>query len=80
MNAWRVNTLRVEFSSDLPKEDIEVKLDEVKAKIQETKQTYRDATTAKGGSIWLVSTFKDLDEWEPEARREVSDIEWNWTT
>lgn len=67
-------------SSDLPRDEIRSKLKEVSSRIQEVKQTHEGATSAKGGSIWLVSTFKDLDKWQPEAGRELADVEWGWAT
>ncbi|KAK3696550.1 hypothetical protein LTR37_017892 [Vermiconidia calcicola] len=61
--------------SDLPEHEIQAKLDDVKAKISEAKQ---GAASAKGGAIWLVPTFKDVDDWQPVAKRELPDMEWSW--
>ena len=67
-------------SSDLPPEEVRSKLNEVQEELHGMKQTQPDCTTAKGAEIWLVETFKDIEEWRPIARRKLSDVEWSWET
>ena len=67
-------------SCDLPEDEIESKLGDVKAKIEEVKKESSGCTTATGGSIWVVPTFKDVGEWQPIGKRELPDVEWIWNT
>ena len=71
-----------EASSDLSREEVLARLDNIKAKIRETRESMgSDCLTARGASIWLVPTFKDVGEWSPIATRELdADIEWEWKT
>ena len=68
------------YSSDLPEAEVQVKLDEVNKSIREVKQQQAGSKTAKGASIWLVPTYKAIDEWTPIAKRQLPDVEWEWQT
>lgn len=68
------------YSSDLPPDEIRSKLDEINAKIQEVKQGKQGCKTARGAEIWLVETFKDIEDWQPVARRQLPNVEWSWET
>lgn len=68
-------------SSDLPEDEVRIKLDEVNSKISQAKQANPDSLTAKGAEIWLVPTYKPIEEWQPIAKREVPyGVQWEWQT
>ncbi|KAI6817107.1 hypothetical protein KC340_g14791 [Hortaea werneckii] len=67
--------------SDLPEDEVRIKLDEVNSKISQAKQANPDSLTAKGAEIWLVPTYKPIEEWQPIAKREVPyGVQWEWQT
>ncbi|KAI6894247.1 hypothetical protein KC334_g12287 [Hortaea werneckii] len=67
--------------SDLPEDEVRIKLDEVNSKIFQAKQANPDSLTANGGEIWLVPTYKPIEEWQPIAKREVPyGVQWEWQT
>ncbi|KAI6900177.1 hypothetical protein KC318_g8590, partial [Hortaea werneckii] len=67
--------------SDLPEDEVQRKLDEVNSTIFQAKQANPESLTAKGGEIWLVPTYKPIEEWQPIAKREVSyGVQWEWQT
>ncbi|RMX74663.1 hypothetical protein D0869_12368 [Hortaea werneckii] len=67
--------------SDLPEDEVQIKLDEVHSKISQAKQANPESLTAKGGEIWLVPTYKPIEEWQPIAKREVRyAVQWEWQT
>ncbi|PSK37488.1 hypothetical protein B9Z65_2230 [Elsinoe australis] len=39
----------------------------------------RDGTVAKGGSIVLVTTDREIQEWKPIASRQLPEVVWKWT-
>lgn len=67
-------------SSDLPEDEVQGKLDEVHSQISQAKRANPASVTAKGGEIWLVPTYKPIEEWRPIARRELHWVEWEWQT
>lgn len=77
---WRWVEADAVFSSDLPQEEVQSKLDEVNKKIREVKRSYPDCTAAKGAAIWLVPTHKGIDEWQPIAVRHLPNVQWNATS
>lgn len=70
-------------SSELPKQEVEAKLDEIQSKVQKVRdrtvtQESGKGSSFTGGSIWLVPTYKKIDEWEPIATRTLQDVKWTW--
>ena len=68
------------FSSDLPEDAVRGKLGEVEKTVQEAKKQHPGSTSAKGAAIWLVPTFKPIEEWQPIAKRDLPRVEWSWET
>ncbi|GAB1737497.1 hypothetical protein NU219Hw_g1808t1 [Hortaea werneckii] len=66
--------------SDLPEDEVQKKLDKVTSQISQAKRANPESVTAKGGEIWLVPTYKPVEEWRPIARRELHWVEWEWQT
>ncbi|KAI7299710.1 hypothetical protein KC315_g17510 [Hortaea werneckii] len=67
--------------SDLPEDEVRIKLDEVNSEISQAKQANPDSLTTKGGEIWLVPTYKPIEQWQPIAKREVPyGVQWEWQT
>lgn len=68
-------------SSDLPEDEVQLKLDEVSSIIFQAQQANPDSLSTKGGEIWLVPTSKPLAEWQPIAKREIPyGVQWEWQT
>ncbi|RMY39011.1 hypothetical protein D0865_12943 [Hortaea werneckii] len=67
--------------SDLPEDEVQIKLDEVNSEISQAKQANPESLTARGGEIWLVPTYKPIEEWQPIAKREIPyGVQWEWQT
>ncbi|KAI7369650.1 hypothetical protein KC367_g439 [Hortaea werneckii] len=67
--------------SDLPEDEVQLKLDEVSSIIFQAQQANPDSLSTKGGEIWLVPTSKPLAEWQPIAKREIPyGVQWEWQT
>lgn len=67
-------------SSDLPTDEVEAKIEEVKTKVREAKEQHPDKVVwaVKGGSMWLVPTYRPIEEWRPVAIRELPEMRWSW--
>ena len=63
----------------MPEDEAKKKFEEVYEKVQEAKQNSQ-SKTAKGAVIWLVPTYKTIEEWKPVAKRHLPDTEWSWPT
>ncbi|KAI7170056.1 hypothetical protein KC343_g11540 [Hortaea werneckii] len=67
--------------SDLPEEEVQLKLDEVHSTISQVQQANPESLSTKGGEIWLVPTYQPIEEWQPIAKREIPyGVEWEWQT
>ncbi|KAI7152821.1 hypothetical protein KC349_g8753 [Hortaea werneckii] len=67
--------------SDLPEDEVRIKLDDVNSKISQAKQANPESLTAKGGEIWLVPTYKPIEGWQPIAKRVIPyGVQWEWQT
>ncbi|KAK4560574.1 hypothetical protein LTR86_005771 [Recurvomyces mirabilis] len=66
--------------SGIPREEVVTKLDEVSAKIVDLTMKQSDCRKANGAEIWLVPTFKSIDQWKPIARRRLEGVGWEWRT
>ncbi|KAK3615621.1 hypothetical protein LTR56_026479 [Elasticomyces elasticus] len=66
--------------SDVSESHVAEKLTEVIDAIQDAKQQNADSKTTTGGSIWLVPTFKAIDDWKPVAIRQLPSMRWVWST
>ncbi|GAB1734366.1 hypothetical protein NU195Hw_Modified_598t1 [Hortaea werneckii] len=65
--------------SDLPEEEVQLKVDEVTSKISQVQQANPESLSTKGGEVWLVPTYKPMAEWQPIAKREIPyGVEWEW--
>ncbi|KAI6997745.1 hypothetical protein KC363_g1667 [Hortaea werneckii] len=65
--------------SDLPEDEVQLKLDEVNSIISQAQQANPDSLSTKGGEIWLVPTSKPLAQWQPIAKREIPyGVQWEW--
>jgi len=64
----------------LPQQIVHDHLEEVYIKIKQAKQRVPGSNTAKGGTICLIPTYKPIEEWKPEAIRELPNMEWSWGT
>lgn len=53
-------------------------MEEVEATIEEAKNESRGALSALGAEIWLVPTYKDIDDWLPVAVRKLERVQWRW--
>lgn len=69
-----------ECSSDMSQDSVRARLAEVSANVQTARSQCPDARTAKGAEVWLVPTFKGIDDWQPVAKLEMPDVEWTWVT
>ena len=69
-------------SSELSREEVISRLDKVQDLIRKTKDDIgAECLTARGGSIWVVPTFKDVGEWSPIAERQLdASVKWSWKT
>ncbi|KAK4901899.1 hypothetical protein LTR49_027184 [Elasticomyces elasticus] len=67
-------------NSDVSESHVAEKLTEVIDAIQDAKQQNADSKTTTGGSIWLVPTFKAIDDWKPVAIRQLPSMRWVWST
>ncbi|KAK5691202.1 hypothetical protein LTR97_011854 [Elasticomyces elasticus] len=65
--------------SDASEDHVEEKLTKVNDAIQDVRQQYPDSKTTTGGSIWLVPTFKAIDDWKPVAIRQLPSMKWVWS-
>ncbi|KAI7267329.1 hypothetical protein KC345_g7949 [Hortaea werneckii] len=67
--------------SDLPEEEVQLRLDEVNSQISQVQQANPESLSTRGGEIWLVPTYKPIEEWQPIATREIPyGVEWEWQT
>jgi len=67
-------------SSEVPVDEVEAKLHEVGEKVQYAKERYPDSKAASGGEIWLVPTYKAIEDWKPIAIRQLPEMKWEWLT
>ncbi|KAK3672244.1 hypothetical protein LTR78_007784 [Recurvomyces mirabilis] len=67
-------------TSGISREEVLGKFDDVKAKIKDVKKRLPGCRKATGAEIWLVPTFKTIDQWKPVARRRVEGVSWQWRT
>ncbi|KAK4902149.1 hypothetical protein LTR27_001051 [Elasticomyces elasticus] len=67
-------------NSDVSEGHVEEQLTKVNDAIQDARQQYPDSKTTTGGSIWLVPTFKAIDDWKPVAIRQLPSMKWVWST
>ena len=67
-------------SSELASDQVSAKLDDVKAAIQQVQAKTKDAAalTARGAEVWLVPTYRPINEWRPVARRKLEGVTWSW--
>ncbi|KAK0871702.1 hypothetical protein LTS02_001766 [Friedmanniomyces endolithicus] len=66
--------------SEVPVDEVEAKLHEVGEKVQYAKERYPDSKAASGGEIWLVPTYKAIEDWKPIAIRQLPEMKWEWLT
>ncbi|KAI6799124.1 hypothetical protein KC332_g16459 [Hortaea werneckii] len=67
--------------SDLPEEEVQLKLNEVDSEISQVQQANPESLSTRGGEIWLVPTYRPIEEWQPIAKREIPyGVEWEWQT
>lgn len=59
---------------------MEAKLSEIKEAIHGAQAEVDGCKTAKGGSIVLVPTDKEIKDWKPIASIELPGLEWEWET
>ncbi|KAK5690297.1 hypothetical protein LTR17_025989 [Elasticomyces elasticus] len=67
-------------NSDVSEGHVEAQLTTVDDAIRDARQQYSDSKTTTGGSIWLVPTFKTIDDWKPVATRQLPSMRWVWST
>lgn len=65
-------------SSDLPQEELNAKMDDVRAMLRKAHEENPEAFKATGAEIWLVPTHLDIDDWKPIAKRKVEGAQWSW--
>lgn len=82
--AWKVHIVHKELtpcvSADIPPSDVTAKLPKISDTIHSAQAMSPGCQTAKGGSIVLVPTDKDIKDWQPMASRELPELEWSWET
>ncbi|KAF2154095.1 2, 3 cyclic phosphodiesterase [Myriangium duriaei CBS 260.36] len=67
--------------ADMPRKEAESKIPALLQDFDRAKSIFkptRDGTVAIGGSVVLVPTDKEIDQWKPIARREVPGLVWKY--
>ncbi|KAK3615575.1 hypothetical protein LTR56_026507 [Elasticomyces elasticus] len=67
-------------NSDASEDHVEEKLTKVNDAIQDAKQQCSNSKITTRGSIWLVPTFKAIEDWKPVAIRQLPSMKWVWST
>ena len=67
-------------SSDMPPQSVSDEVERVYEAIRTVRKTHEASHLATGATIWLVPTFKSVEDWKPVAVRHLPDVDWVWRT